>query len=99
MGGKYSSLKFILPHIPKNISTFYDVFAGSGTVALNVRAVNYVLNDRVTPLVELHKYLITNGYQSTYDNIIQDIEGYSLNDLSGKGYLELRKKYNEDKDP
>lgn len=73
MGGKYNSLKLILPNIPKEINTFYDMFAGSGTVALNIEASSYVINDRITPLVELHDCLITNNYEQIHDNILEDI--------------------------
>lgn len=99
MGGKFNSLKFILPIIPERINTFYDMFAGSGTVALNVEASKYVINDRVTPLIELHDYLITNNYEQIHDNILKDISQYELHNLEGNGYLRLRKEYNEDKCP
>src|SRR5690625_4208760 len=99
MGGKFNSLKFILPIIPERINTFYDMFAGSGTVALNVEASKYVINDRVTPLIELHDYLLTNNYEQIHDNILKDISQYELHNLEGNGYLRLRKEYNEDKCP
>src|SRR5690625_1154449 len=99
MGGKYNSLKFMLPNIPKKINTFYDVFTGSGTVALNVEASSYVINDRVTPLIELHDYLITNNYEQIYNNILEDITQYELHNLEGSGYLRLRKEYNKNKCP
>lgn len=97
MGGKYNSLKFILPNMPDNIKTFYDVFAGSGTVALNVKADKYVLNDRITPLTDLHEYLKSTGFQTIHKNVLEDIEEYELNDLSGEGFLRLRRDYNNTK--
>ena len=99
MGGKYNSLKYIIPNVPKVVNTFYDVFAGSGTVSLNVEASYYVMNDKITPLIRLHEYLINNNHENIHKNILRDIEEYNLNDLSGEGYFRLRKEYNEDKDP
>src|SRR5690625_3106072 len=99
MGGKFNSLKFILPNIPKKINTFYDVFAGSATVALNVEASNYVINDRVTPLIELHEHLISNNYEQIYSNILEYISKYELYNLDVNGYSRHHKEYNEDKCP
>lgn len=99
MGGKYNSLKFIIPYIPKKINSFYDLFAGSGTVALNVDADRYIINDKVFPLIQLHDYLIGNKFEIIHSNIMEDIDHYELNNLDGKGYLRLREEYNKDKCP
>lgn len=99
MGGKFNSLKYMREHFPTNINTFYDIFTGSGTVPLNIKAEKYVINDRMPHLTELHKYLIETKYEVIYDNILHDIDEYDLNDLSGDGYYRLREIFNERNNP
>ena len=45
MGSKRRLLKQILPLFPDNINTFYDLFAGGGTVSLNTQAKQIYYND------------------------------------------------------
>ncbi len=54
MGNKYKLLSQIIPLFPRNIGTFYDLFAGSGTMSLNVRANKYVMNDLSNHLYNLY---------------------------------------------
>ena len=54
MGNKLSLLSQILPYFPRNIKTFYDIFGGSGTVSLNVKAEKYILNDLNNHLYNLY---------------------------------------------
>lgn len=53
MGSKRRLLKVILPMFPRNIDTFYDLFAGGLVVSLNVKAKHYVANDIYTPLIKM----------------------------------------------
>lgn len=57
MGSKRRLLKQILHLFPKNINTFYDLFAGSLIVDLNVKAKNYIINDLSSPMIELFSFL------------------------------------------
>lgn len=41
MGNKFKLLPQMLPYFPKNINRFYDLFGGSATVSLNVKANEY----------------------------------------------------------
>nr|WP_318029246.1 DNA adenine methylase [Mycoplasmopsis bovis] len=45
MGGKYKLLNQIVRYFPKNIDTFYDLFAGGCDVAINIKANKIVVND------------------------------------------------------
>lgn len=92
MGSKYRSLGYIKPYLPNNVKTFVDVFGGSGTMTLNVKADTHIYNDRVTPLVELFDYLVKRSYEEVENEINTIIERYSL--PSKEGYLQLREDYN-----
>lgn len=54
MGCKERLLSQLLPLFPEKISTFYDLFAGSAVVSLNVNAKKYVLNDFSKHLFNLY---------------------------------------------
>lgn len=54
MGSKERLLNQLLPLFPEKISTFYDLFAGSAVVSLNVNAEKYVLNDLSKHLFNLY---------------------------------------------
>lgn len=57
MGNKRRLIsKGLIDLFPKNISTFYDVFAGSGAVGMNVNADNYVINDIDENLINLYNF-------------------------------------------
>ena len=44
-GGKFKLLPQILPHFPKNIDTFVDLFCGGCNVGINVEANTVIYND------------------------------------------------------
>lgn len=58
MGSKRRLLKQLLPLFPDKINAFYDLFAGSLTVSLNVQANSYVANDLNQPLISLFNFII-----------------------------------------
>lgn len=62
--------KGLLDKFPKDIDTFYDVFAGSASVALNVKAKQYVVNDANSHVYDLYKMF----KEETADTIIGHIE-------------------------
>jgi len=98
-GGKFKLLKQILPLFPEKITTFYDLFAGGCNVALNVKADRIVCNDILTPLINLYKAFKKNTVSDVYAHIENRIKEYQLTKENKDGYLELRKYYNENKDP
>lgn len=59
MGNKFALLPQILPYFPRNIKTFYDLFGGSATVSLNVKAEKYVLNDLNNHIYNLYEMFKT----------------------------------------
>ena len=98
MGGKYRSLKYFQHLIPEVEGTFYDVFAGSGTVLLNADAQKYVYNDINTPLAELFLFLSQQENSEDFFKELQDdVEKYELD--TKEGYLNLRDIYNKEPNP
>ena len=63
MGNKYKLLSQLIPIFPGKIDTFYDLFGGSGTLSLNVKANKTVYNElnyNVYKLFELFKIYDSN---------------------------------------
>ena len=90
MGSKRRLLNQILPYFPKDINTFYDLFAGGGTVSLNNPAKTVVWNDLEAPLVNMFSALATLTPLH-----IQIIKGELLEMCVSKDkFIALRDKYN-----
>ena len=67
MGNKWKLLPQILPLFPKGIGNFYDLFGGSATVSLNVKADKCFIND-----LSGHIFNLYNMFKSmTADDIIK----------------------------
>lgn len=78
MGSKERLLNQLIPLFPEKISTFYDLFGGSGAVSLNVNANNYVLND-------LSKHLY-NLYQMFQEKTDKEIISYCCEQRDKYGF-------------
>ena len=57
VGGKHKLLPQIEPLFPKEIDTFYDLFAGGGNVGININANKVIFNDIKNTVIELMKGL------------------------------------------
>ena len=57
VGDKYKLLPEIKRYFPKKINRFIEPFTGGGSVFLNVKANEYLLNDIDTNVINLHKFL------------------------------------------
>lgn len=99
MGGKYRSLKYIIPNFGTDIDIFYDIFSGSGTVGLNTRANKVISNDINTPAISLQKFIGDNEPKIVYEGVRQLADEFDLASTENTGYNRLRSLYNEDKDP
>lgn len=93
-GNKYKLLPILLDLFPKNISTFIDVFTGSGTVALSVSANSIIANDKVEEVIGILNWLNSKSYSEILKEISIVINTYSLNSSNVEGYLKLREDYN-----
>lgn len=95
IGSKYKYLNQILPLIPKNIESFYDVFGGGYNLGININAKTSIYND--------FNHLVTNLIKSfqqydtySYIKFIRKIEKkFNLQPANKEGYLKARQYYNQ----
>ena len=96
IGNKYKLISQIIPLFPEKISTFVDVFGGSGTVLINTDAEHYIYND-INPYVEgIFRGLIETDTQIILDAIETIIQEYSLSKTNKDGFEKLRDFYNKE---
>lgn len=89
MGSKRRLMDQLLPLFPNNINTFYDLFAGSMTVSLNVEANHYLVNDLDSELINMF-----NDLANLENDELATIR-YDLNKFLDKQYfLKTRDIYN-----
>lgn len=98
-GGKYSILKDILPHFPKNINTFIDLFAGGLNVGININAKRIVANDQISYLIEMYEYFKKTELEEILYGVDSIVSEYSLDQTNADGYNRLRNDYNSSQTP
>ena len=98
-GNKFKLLPQIIPLFPDNINTFVDLFCGSSTVALNVKANRLICNDSNEPLIEVLKYLQASDKEAILKEISDIIDEFDLYNHENGGYYLLRDIYNQYKRP
>lgn len=64
VGDKHKILEQILIYFPNKIERFIEPFTGGGSVFLNIKATEYLLNDIDSYLIKLHNFLIQESYNS-----------------------------------
>lgn len=99
IGGKYKLLSQILPLFPKKIKTFVDLFCGGCNVGINAQAQKVVFNDNLSYLIDLYKSFNTLNSSDVLSHIQSRITQYDLSQTNEKGYKELRKLYNTERNP
>lgn len=85
-GGKYKLLPQIIPLIPRDIDTFYDIFCGGCNVGINVKANHIIFNDKMNELIELYKNLSNVKYNEIVSDIEKIIEKFALSNTFKNGY-------------
>lgn len=85
-GGKFKLLPQIIPLIPDNINTFWDIFCGGCNVGINIEADFIRFNDKMIQLIELYKVLQSIDINEALNIISKVIEEYSLSDTYINGY-------------
>ena len=98
-GNKFKLLSQIIPLFPDNINTFVDLFCGSSTVSLNVKANKIVCNDSNESLIEVLKYLQSSNKETILKEISEIINEFDLYNYETGGYYLLRDRYNQHKRP
>lgn len=76
----------ILPHFPKEIDVFVDLFCGGCNVGSNVDANQVIYNDLNRHLLDLYNTFKTLDKDLTFDWIYQIIDKYQLSLTSKHGY-------------
>ena len=85
-GGKYKLLNQIMPHFPKQIDTFVDLFCGGCDVGINVNADNVILNDNNPHLPFIYSTFRNLGKDVVLEMIDELIDKYNLSRSSENGY-------------
>lgn len=84
VGDKYKLLPQMTEHYPVEFNRFIEVFAGGGSVFLNVNCNTIYINDIDKHLIEIHKYLMSygNNHPKLLERMRCLIEKYGLTDSS-----------------
>lgn len=96
VGDKSKIIKQIQSHFPVEIDTFYDVFCGGGSAAINTKANKLILNDIDSNVVKLHTFLQSGSndvdiFISKLQNTAKEF-GLSLSENEVNDELEILKK-------
>lgn len=94
VGGKFKLLPQIVPHFPKDIITFIDLFGGGANVTANVDANFIYYNDKQKEVVELLEYIYGHEIDDLLAKLDEIIAEYSLSKTNSEGFLKLREDYN-----
>lgn len=94
IGGKYKLLPQLLSYFPNKISTLYDVFAGGGSISLNVPANHVYYNDIVSYISKMFVDLLSENIDDALYKIHSVINKYELSITNLEGFNKCRKDYN-----
>lgn len=80
VGDKYKLYPKISKYFPKTIHRFIEPFTGGGSVFLNVNAIEYLLNDIDTNVINIHNFLSEQAENSDvfFKNVYEIIKKYKL---------------------
>lgn len=97
VGDKYKIINEIKAFFPDRINRFIEPFVGGGSVFMNVKANEYLLNDIDENVIAIHRMLSDYAYKtdSFYQNIDEVVKRYGLSCSYMEDIvpLELREKY------
>ena len=85
-GGKFKLLPQILPHFPKDVECFIDLFCGGGNVGINAPCNKVIFNDNNSLLRFMFGTFKNMDKQATFELIDQIIEKYGLSNTEKYGY-------------
>lgn len=85
-GGKYKLLPQILPHFPKDIDFFVDLFCGGGNVGINVSCNKVLFNDSNDIIRYMFGTFKNMDKDETFRLIDSIIKKYGLSDSEKYGY-------------
>lgn len=85
-GGKHKLLPQLTKLLPKNINTFYDVFAGGANVGINADAKSVVCIEKNSYVVDLLRLLQNTNFDDLNRQIVDTIHSFGLSQSYIKGY-------------
>lgn len=85
-GNKYRILPQIVPHFPKKIGVFVDLFCGGATVGINVNADKVYFIDSNERVISLLRYLSRINFPKFVKQLEEKIEKYNLSYSNLNGY-------------
>lgn len=85
-GGKYKLLPQMLPHFPKDIDYFVDLFCGGGNVGINVPCNRVLFNDNNSIIRYMFGTFKNMDKEETFRLIDSIIKEYGLSDSDKYGY-------------
>lgn len=98
IGNKHKILPQLIPLFPNEISTFVDLFGGSGTVTLNTQAEHYIYNDINNYVASILDGISKEDIDNVLCHIDSLISEFNLSKTNLSGFQELRDKYNKGMD-
>ncbi|MGX1024693.1 DNA adenine methylase [Psychroflexus sp. MBR-150] len=80
VGDKYKLYPKISKYFPKTINRFIEPFTGGGSVFLNIKANEYLLNDIDSNVIDIHNFLIDQAEnpKAFFDEVFELIKKYNL---------------------
>lgn len=80
VGDKYKLYPKISKYFPKTINRFIEPFTGGGSVFLNVKANQYLLNDIDSNVISIHKFLSEQSKNPDrfFNDVFEVIQKYNL---------------------
>lgn len=96
-GGKHKLLPQLIPMLPTNIHTFYDLFGGGFSVGLNTPCVKRVYNDTCFDMYFCLVSMYNTRYEQFLNNVEYLIDAYKLAPDNLLGYTALRHDYSYNK--
>lgn len=95
-GSKTKLMNQLVNHFPKEIDGYFiDLFCGGLSVTINTDYDRYISNDIIKPLIEFYKEMKLLSAEDFIKNVLE----YKINKNSPESYAELRKLFNETKNP
>lgn len=85
-GNKYRILKQIIPHFPKQINVFVDMFCGGATVGANVNAKKVYFIDSNPRVISLLKFISKSNFKKLITDLEIKITKYQLSYSNLNGY-------------
>lgn len=92
-GGKFKMFNFITKNFPKKFTRYVEPFVGAGSIALNVKSNNVIINDYNNDLINVYIYL-----RNKREDFITDCRDMFISDNNNRDSFDsLKKEFNTTK--